>query len=178
MADTGWVIAGAGATTGGGTAWSNQSGIIADDTNYAQVMLFTGSTSQYLKASSFGLTIPVNATIDGCAIRIQAASNSGTAIRLYAAVWKDDSTAGTDLETGPGTLTSVYTNYDYGGETQLWGLTLTATDVNSEDFQVRFQGYSAGFDVIWVDAIWVRVYYTASASESETKGASAHLIGL
>ncbi len=74
--------AGAGATSGSGTGWTNPGGITADDTSYATVGVssWSGSTSEYLQGTNYGFNIPAGATIDGIQVVIwrQSDSSSGS----------------------------------------------------------------------------------------------------
>lgn len=185
MADTGWIIAGAGANVNiGSTDWTNPGTITADDGLSASVAL-KDTDSDYLKASNFGFAIPTGATIDGIAIRVKARVeiDGSTGAIFYVAPWKDDSTAGTDL-CGTQDLTTTFTNYDYGGATELAGLTLTVADVNASTFQCRIRCHAGNLsgltsDYPDVDTVWMKIYYTeAGAGGEELNQGSAQLIGL
>ena len=161
--DTGWVIAGAGATvdTGAGTAWTSPGNITASDNTGADN---TGSTSQSdsLKASSFGLSVPSGATIVGIETRAELIqSGSGTKTYSYVDIGKDDSTLATSKNPGD-TITTSDVLYDDGGAADLWGLSWTPTEVNASTFQVRIRTTSgSALGHASCDAIWVKVHYLA-----------------
>lgn len=170
MADTGWVIAGAGASVAGsGEPWVNPGNITTDDGNYANAS--AGSKDEdtyYLKASSFGLSVPSDGTITGIGVRIKAYDSVGCTKITEVIVGKSDSTLGNDLESSFRTIASTEANYDYGGSSENWGLTWSYSDVNASTFQVRLRCnlsqnvYMPGQPGI--NAIFVKVYYSVPGS--------------
>jgi len=169
MADTGWVIAGAGADAGGGDdgPWSLPGRVTADDGSETSVNIgSSGDWSSYLRASTFGLSVPAGATIDGIETRIQARQNSGGADYLEVKLMYNGVQQGVKL---PGVaIAGSATNYDYGGASDLWGGTWAAgsgNDVNNNLFAFQIQVEATGTTInTYVDAMWVKVYYTEAAS--------------
>jgi hypothetical protein len=160
--DTGFVIAGAGATvdTTARNAWSNPGNITADDgTNATYSPGASSGEGDDLKASDFGLAIPGGATIDGIEVRAQLSGTGTSPTWSYANVGKDDSTLATSNNPGD-TLTSTPTNFDDGGAADLWGLSWTPAEINASTFQVRIRCTQSAFSTASCDAIWVKVYYT------------------
>lgn len=163
--DTGWVIAGAGANVNtGDAAWANPSRITADDGSVSTANQGDGQTDT-LKASNFGFTIPEGSTILGIETRAQLRREnalSTSASFSHVNIGKSDSVLGTSKNPGDSISTSL-TNYDDGGATDLWGLSLTAAEINASTFQVRIRATADVF-VSNIDldcgAIWCRVYYT------------------
>lgn len=147
----------------GSTAWGNPENITADDTNYATVTItLLSTTSNYLKATNFGFNIPSGATIDGITVDIRRwkAGGSGqirdSVVRLVKAgtVVGDNKSSSTTLPTSEVTAT-------FGGSTDLWGTTWSASDINNTNFGVvyaleRQAQNSAGA----VDWITITVDYT------------------
>lgn len=179
MASTGFTICGTGANvTGVGTeAWANPGNITADDGNNASgAAAAKNEQMNYLVGSNFGFSIPTGSTIDGIEARLQASDPSGVAGITHVIIYKDNSTPGNDLEAGTTTVTSTPTNYDYGSSSQLWGLTWTAAEINSANFQLRISmnagstGFSAGDPA--VDFLAVNVHYTPPSG-----GTQFHIVG-
>lgn len=176
MASTGFTICGTGANDAGiGTqAWSNPGNVTADDaSNASGAAADKDEQMNWLKGSNFGFSIPAGSTIDGIEARLQAADVEESAVAgiTHVAIYKDDSTAGDDLETGETIVTATPTNYDYGDSSELWGLSWTAAEINSSDFQLRISmnannisGFFAGDPV--VDFLAVNVHYTESSGET------------
>lgn len=167
MADTGWVICGTGANDSsvGTEAWANPGNITADDATYADVTAASkNEQTYYIKGSNFGLSVPAGATIDGIEIRGQFYDSTGapTSFINYARVEHPTLGVGDDQETGSTILDFTPTNYDYGGPTELHGLSWTSSDVNNSGFAVLYSiNTGEGFTrAPYCDAIWVKVYYT------------------
>lgn len=163
---TGWTIAGSGATVDtDNSAWGNPSYITADDStdSSATVGVIVGSPTDTLKGYNFGLSVPGGATIDGVMVRAQLAyanTVSGTPTYSYANIGKDDSTLGTNKTPGY-SLTTTMIDYDQGSSSDLWGLTLSAAEVNASTFQARIKCANTGnLQTARCDAMWINVYYT------------------
>lgn len=163
MSDTGFVIAGAGATVSGSdTAWTNASNITADDNVVAKVTFASSGNTNALKGSSFGLSIPSSAIITGIEPQFQLLRGPlATATITSINIGKDDSTLATPVTPGTG-ITSTMLNYTAGGDGSLWGLTWTVSEVEASTFQIRLICAFTGTGTIQCDAAWVKVYYTAS----------------
>jgi len=166
MASTGFTICGTGAnnTDVGTEAWANPGNITADDaTNASGAASSKDEQMNFLVGSNFGFSIPTGSTIDGIEARLQASDPVGGAGITHVIIYKDNSTPGNDLETGETGVAGTPTNYDYGSSSQLWGLTWTAAEINSSDFQLRISmnGGVAGEPA--VDFLAVNVHYTEAA---------------
>ena len=168
MPSTGFTIAGTGAnnTDVGTEAWVNPGNVTADDGSNANGNAASKNEQMnFLVGSNFGFNIPAGSTIDGIEARMgDVSDNNGVATITHAIIYKDNSTPGSDLETGSTSVTSTPTSYDYGSSTQLWGLTWTAAEINSSNFQLRLSmnagstGGSAGNPN--VDFLAVNIHYT------------------
>lgn len=179
--NTGFVIAGAGANINtGNQSWANPSRITADDGSRS-IVSTEGSTSDTLKASNFGFSIPENATIVGIETRVQLrreAGNGGTF--RYVNVGKSDAVLGTSKNPNEAIGTSDQ-NFDDGGAADLWGLSWTPAEINASTFQVRarIEGQFFGAPDIGCDAIWCRVFYlpalSADAGSFSLTGIDANL---
>ncbi len=179
MVDTGWVIAGAGTNDAGvgDTAWNNPERIMADDDSHANGNnAAKNAQMNYLVASDFGFAIPSTATIQGIEARFQAKDGrnaNGTfiqvATRTHALIGKDSTTLSLDLETGSGAVTATPTDFDYGGPTELWGLSWTAAEINAPTFRALISMNASSYLSLvagqpQVDAVWMKVYYSLNAS--------------
>lgn len=84
----------------GGTAWANPSNATTSNNGYATVSLSNGGTSQYIKTTGFGFSIPTGATINGIVAEVErseANSNGGNVCRDNAIrIVKAGSTGTTD----------------------------------------------------------------------------------
>ena len=169
MADTGWVIAGAGDSINtAGAPWNTPNNCTVDDGTDTTCSVLT-TQGDDLKAYTFGSLVPAGATINGIEVRFQTREISATASTniSYINVGKDDSTLGT-AKTPATALTTSHVDYDYGGATDLWGLSWTAAEINSSSFQIRMRCSGTNIsDQVGCDAAWVKVYYTEGADYTE-----------
>jgi len=131
-------------------------------------------TSHYLKATNFGFTIPSGATINGVSVSVETwTSNYGwdkycrtSTIKLVKGGTISGSNQGnaTDwTDSFPGTVLT------YGGASELWGLTLTDTDINSSTFGVALSATIENTTgkatmIAYVDYISITITYTEGAA--------------
>lgn len=160
----------------GTMTWTLTSNARYIDDLYSSSANGTGSqtTSYYLKCLDFGFTIPADAVIDGVEARIwlKGANIGGS----YPADFPKDSVvslvvggtvSGTNLADSTawpiGRLTKTY-----GGSSNLWGNTLTPSDINSSNFGIVI---SATLEVPamvtcvgQIDSVDLKIYYTADTT--------------
>lgn len=176
MADTGWVMAGTGANDAayGTNAWTSPENVTADDGSNAISYSNSGTPTQYIKATNFGLSVPSGSTITGIEFRIRAYDG----IMMDHIVWdrvrvvKGGTIGSTD--NSPDTeITSTEAAYTMGSTSELWGESWTHSDVNASTFGVvcAFTSTVMGGNVN-VDSIEVRVTYTTGGGGS-ARGAAA-----
>lgn len=122
----------------GTMTWSNPSNIALSDNTYASAS-DTGipTTTYYLKGTNFGFSIPTSATVDGVVVEIERKCSHNTG---------SDSCIDSRVKivqggTVQGTNNAVFSNWGtsdvyatYGSSSDVWGLTLTPTDINASDF--------------------------------------------
>jgi hypothetical protein len=170
VSSTGNVFAGTGENLAGigATAWTNPGNIVSDNGTDATN---NGSSSNYLVARNYGLSVPVGATVVGITVRIELSEHSPGAETLNARLQDENGALIGSGKTASvtGTTKTVYT---YGSTSDLWGATLTPAIVNDADFGVRFW-FTTSHD-IRVDYVTLAVEYTegtatlaGSASTSE-----------
>lgn len=155
----------------GGFAWTNPGNILASDNSYA-TRLFpgNGATTHYLKATNFGFAIPAGATIDGIVLEIErkcvvnsALNNAKDAIVKLV---KGGTVSGNDKADTSTRWPTSDTYATYGASNDLWGLSLTDSDVNSSTFgavlSALFTRTGKINPDISVDHFRITVHYTAS----------------
>ena len=171
MADTGFVLAGAGSfIAGAGTDWTNAANITASDNVYATFFAFT---SDPLKGASFGLSVPTAATINGIEVQLEVKADIASGSSIAAVnVGKSDAVLGTE-KTPATPLTTSDALYTYGGASDLWGLSWTAAEINAATFQARFSATVGNETTCSCDAIWIKVYYTQSVGAATGTVAAA-----
>jgi len=171
-ADTGWVNPSTAAedTAQGTVSWSNYTNVYSNNTSYAiQSSLVSPNVKTYfIKATSFGLSVPAGATINGVQVQIdRKSSHNGTARYVYdeyVQLVKGNTIQG-DNKAATSTKWPLADAYaSYGGSSDLWGLSLSDSDVNASNFGVAISaeiinpGTTA--TVASVDHIQIKVYYT------------------
>ena len=161
MPSTGLTLAGTGAASGTGQIWASPGNITASDDSYAVATLTkTNTTTQNLDATNFGFALPAGATIDGIEVRIERSAGN-TCKDLLVQLIKGGTAQGDDKADTGTNWPSTDTNADYGGSTDLWGISLSESDIEASDFGVTVRAqHVSGVLVADVDAIWINVHYT------------------
>jgi hypothetical protein len=156
VSSTGNIFAGTGENLAGigATAWTNPGNIVSDNATDATN---NGSSSNYLVARNYGLSVPVGATVVGITVRIELSEHSPGSETLNARLQDENGALIGSGKTASvtGTTKTVYT---YGSTSDLWGATLTPAIVNDADFGVRFW-FTTSHD-IRVDYVTLAVEYT------------------
>ena len=169
--ETSATLAGAGATQADGSAstpaWSNASNITASDDTYATAVFGVGAegSTEYLRASGFGFSIPLTATITGIEVHVEG-KRTGSLVTTIGKVFLvvNGSQAGSEkLFSAFGTSDSTITSGSYN---DLWGTRrISASEVNDPSFGVdvrwtleRIIDQTA--ETISVDAISITVHYS------------------
>jgi hypothetical protein len=151
----------------GTVAWSHPEYIQnTSDANYATAGLGTHATSEYLKGTNYGFSIPSNATIVGIQVTIRRKSSSnggGNSINdVTVSLVKDglrtvaNKASATDWGTSFGTAT-------YGSASDLWEAEWAPDDINANDFGVALSVYNQsgyGSRTATVDYMQITVTYT------------------
>ena len=159
--------AGSGATDGGaGVAWTDPNNITASDDSKATVDLSIDAATEYLQARGFGFSVTGTDTVVGVQFDIECQDGVGSAdlasvssVKLV----KAGTQAGTDQSDSAFLPSGGDRVLTYGGATNMWGTTITPTDVNSATFGVDFSIGGSGFlgAPASVDYISCTVYTTA-----------------
>lgn len=155
----------------GTTAWTNPSNAVSSDNVYATVGL-DDEFSNYLKATNFGFNIPAGSTIDGVVVEVERKSiasdqNKDTNVKLV----KGGVISGNNKADTATYWSTTDTYKSYGASNDLWGVTLTPTDVNASDFGVVFSVYGfSNFRTGYVDHIRITIYYTSSGGSATVSG--------
>lgn len=148
----------------GSEVWANPTNIQSDDASVASISSLD-AVSHYLKGTMSGnlFAIPVGATIDGVIFSYQRSDPAqGVVTDLTVKLVKGGVVSGTnkaDINDDWGAVPEVKT---YGGAADLWGLALTAADVNAADFGVVLSadpGFGGGNPQ--VDYFSITIHYTA-----------------
>lgn len=153
----------------GSFAFSSPENILSSDENRASatalLTLLSGSTN-YLRASGFGFTIPAAAVICGIKVELE---KSATGINILAWVRdnsirlvKNGNIVGSN-KAFSGNWSSVETYSTYGGITDDWGTSWTPEEINDPDFGIAFSARITGLVSLLpsarVNHVMITVYY-------------------
>jgi hypothetical protein len=142
---------------GGSTAWNNPTnaqGSGAWNTTNA-ICYVDKTTSQFLRFTNYGFSIPSGATIDGIEVELARGVSSGTASTISAIMYKAGSQVGTNKSSG------TFSAETLGSPTDLWGTSWTAEEINASGFGfgVGAMGGSNG-STIFMSGARITVHYT------------------
>lgn len=140
--------------------------VFASDNSYASIWMSGPNTdySPWLQVTNFGFSIPAGATIDGIAVEVERSTPNS--VRDHAARIVKGGTIGSTDRANADAWTSTDTYVAYGGITDLWGETWSASDVNASDFgfALSCQEFGFGDHQGKVDHVRITVYYTEAAA--------------
>jgi hypothetical protein len=155
----------------GTVAWTNPTNAVGTTDAISAAVASPASNgtniSQYLKLTNFGFSIPTGATVTGVQVTLNITSDAsagGLTGRQSGMIVKAGATAGTDK--GSQTWDQTNSTNVMGSSSDLWGTTLTPTDINSTGFGVAVSVY-ASYDNFGslqlstgIDSAQITVYYT------------------
>jgi len=170
--------------TGVGTiGWSNPTNIYTSNDARATINLPTSATSNYLQATNFGFSIPNGSTIDGIEVLIErrkSGTSSANPIDNIIKLVKGNVIGGTNKSAGVNWVNTIDQTFTFGSSSDLWGNTLTVSDVNASDFGVALSvswvgdKFSPGRPE--VDHIQITVHYTTGGGGGGPTNTSALLM--
>ena len=153
--------------------WLNPNNIFADDGVFADIVNDgVTNASEYIKGTNYGFTVPSGSTINGIEVTIKRrrTNPSGGPVVNDALLYL---IKGGTIQTG-WTNKASGTNWPiinaavtYGGPADMWGGTLSASDVNASNF-----GVALAIDLLdgsttvqaSLDSMTITVYYTPPTS--------------
>ncbi len=159
-------------SNGGSYTWTNITNAYSSDNNYAYSNISPGGTSYQILYTGFGFSIPSGAAINGVEVVIERkkTGNAGSSVRdAMIKLVKGGVVSGNDKKAAGVNWPTTDGTYTYGGSSDLWGLSLTDTDINATDFGVAVA--VSVFGSKWsnnanIDYISITVYYTTSGGGS------------
>jgi len=152
--------------TAGTIPWVNPGNILTDNGSNSQTTLTTiANQSYYLLGTNFQFNIPTTSTVLGIKAEIKKQTGLctiGANIRdAEVTLWKDPFAVGSNKATAANwPLTMQYVTY--GGATDLWGTTWTASEINSPTFGVAVRARDTANLTCraLVDTVRLTVYYS------------------
>jgi hypothetical protein len=120
--------------------------------------------TDYLVVRGFGFGVPANATLKGLTAKVVRRSTSNQMRDREISLLLDQTPVGENRADpqGSNAWSTTLTTVTYGGDSDLWGFTLTPEMVNAATFGVGFRAKypnASGSDDAEVDAIMLSVSY-------------------
>lgn len=145
--------------------WSNPDNVKTQNGVRATASANGADITHFIKCTNFGFAIPSNSIINGVSVRIRRNSSEATySFKDYILkLIKGGAYSGNNKAN---TVTKWGSTWDaevtYGNSTDLWGNTLSASDINSSDFGVGLSAQDNGGSGVtaYVDVIEITVSYT------------------
>lgn len=182
MPDTGWLDFGSISSTGTGgeNAWSTPSNAASqDDTVATSAGLTDSQLTEWLYGANPNPGIPATATIVGVEFRVDKYGGDGSNVQDESIKITTDGVtfSGDDQSIGslfPSTDTDLYS--EYGGPTDVWGLSLTPAIVNGVSFGVGFKASKASIGLpdpdANVDHMQIKIHYSMLSEGGGQMGAN------
>ncbi|MBI4801082.1 MAG: hypothetical protein HY796_01025 [Elusimicrobia bacterium] len=144
-----------------GTNWTTPANI-TDGSNDTWATYNT-TTQDWLKVTNFGFSIPDGATIKGVTVKREGHGHSAydAAAREYQmALTKDGSTVTGTSKTALALPDATDNVVNVGGATDMWGATLSTTEVNSSNFGILIRDDDTTATELAFDAMTVTITYS------------------
>lgn len=139
---------------------NNRTRVATLDNSYASIPLDGAQISFYLRLAVMGFAIPTTATIKGVVFNVSRYRDGAGTINDYSIrLAKASVPSGTDKSTAA-LWPTTQTTYSKGSNTDLWGLTLTPTDINHTGFGVALACEGDALDTAYIDHMNLTVYHT------------------
>lgn len=145
--------------------WIGPGNATTDNGSITYNGLLSDSYSDYLKSTNYGFSIPTGVTIDGIVVEFNRWSPTGYQVYDNRIRIVKGGVVGSTDKSG-GALWSNMTDgsyFSYGGASDLWGESWSASDINSSDFGCVISTATRGFAAAYLDTSRITVYYTAAA---------------
>lgn len=160
---------------GGSYSWGTITNVYTSDNAYALSSVGPGGISYQVLVTGFGFSIPPTATIDGVEVSIErkkTGSGSATINDNLIKLVKNGTVSGNSKSTGATWPTSD-TTATFGSSSDLWGNTLTPSDINNSNFGVAIavSCFSVKFPATAnIDHVTITVTYTDGPPPATTTG--------
>jgi len=142
---------------GAGTDWADANNSQVSDNVYATAAL-NNSTSDPLRCTNFGFSIPTAAQITGVTVWIEKKSSGTLTLDNSVQLVYAAAAIGTDLSAGATWPTTEATS-THGGSNQMWGYALTPAIINASTFGVQIKASSTAARTASIDHVCMRIDY-------------------
>ena len=155
-------------SAGTGAGWTSSTNIVSSNGWKASASVPANGVSANLDATSFGFTIPANATITGIVAYIEKSASSSSGVDDDDVFLLKAGVATGNDKANPSDWDDSDDVWTYGGSTDLWGTTWTPAEINASNFGLRLRADSdtSSSRTAYVDHVEIRVYYSVPPSTS------------
>lgn len=143
----------------GTIAMSAPSNAQFSDDVYATCGLLLGQVSNYLKVTNFNFMIPMNSTITGVTVNVERNATSLSAISDSSVRLVKGGVISGDDKASPSAWTTSDLVATYGSSTDLWGLSLTPSDINDPNFGTVINASASLVATVNIDQVTIIVDY-------------------
>lgn len=169
-------ISAASASGIGSVAWTNPTNGRTNDAAYATASLGAGQTTNYLKVTGFGFSLPADATVLGITVKVsrKGSSSTNTVKDAQIRIVKADGSIGSDTTQAHATSWPTTEAVDtYGSSSYLWGETdWSPAAINNANFGVAIAALAnsgtnsrtASVNYVTVTVTYTKQLYILNAS--------------
>ena len=150
---------------GSGGPWTSLTNAYASDNAYVSGDISGGGyISSQLKTTGYGFSIPSTAVIVG--VQVDVERNGSFAQDFGAQLIKGGTVAGVSRSSALPGIGGSDTIGSFGGPTDMWGLTLTPSDVNASNFGAMYQAQNThGGGGVFVDTVGITVFWQTAPAD-------------
>lgn len=157
-----------------GYAWTSKDSARKPDAGLATCPIngAVETDGDILALSDFGLSIPSDATITGIKALVKRYSETGTYVKDKMLRLMVGGVAAGDDKASASVWSSGLVFGNYGGAADMWGLSLTPSQVNASDFGIMFQIQNTSAFTLsgYLDSITLMVYFTVPSDTGPEEG--------
>lgn len=148
----------------GNIPWTSPTNIYSSNNVYALAGLARTDNTYWLRATTFGFSIPDGAIIDGIVAEIEKRATASKIIDYSVKIVAVGFEQGDEKKLA-GYWPTSDTYMSYGGASDLWGLGWDAAAINASNFGVSISARSGATyeEAVYVDHVRITVYYTEVA---------------
>lgn len=165
--NSGTLSGSANALSSTGATWSNAGNIYTVNSSEATSTISGNGTSQIITVSGFGLSLPSWVSIAGFEVIVTRRNSAGgTMTDSMVQLYDGSAQVGTNKADTSTAWPTTSTGKTYGSPTDMWGTTLTASQISTSGFGVSFRATCTTTLTCRVDAVQLKVYYSTAQNGS------------
>lgn len=146
----------------GGIAVLNPANAGLSDDTYATCALLLSQISNYLMVTACNFSIPADATVTGVTVKVERNATSTSAISDNSVRLVKGGTITGNNQASASTWTTSDVVATYGSASDMWGISLTPSDVNAANFGCVISATASLAATVNIDYVSITVDYTGS----------------